>query len=307
MVLCVAPTLLNAPAALLCARFSGAQTWLHIQDFEVEAALNLGLLPGGRALARMAAGIERAVIDGFDHVSTISTRMMARLEVKHIPTAKRHLLPNWVDTHAIYPIDPSERRLRQELGFTDQQVVALYAGNLGHKQGLEIVLEAAKLLAGLAMIQFVICGDGAARVTLQSAAQGLSNLKFLPVQPRELLNELLNLADIHLMPQKADAADLVMPSKLAGMLASGKPVIATALPHTGVGEIISQVGVLIPPEDAQAMAGAIRSLAAALDERQRLGAAGRAYAQSHWERERVLSELNDEIISWLEDFDTRGV
>src|SRR3546814_1609320 len=99
-------------------------------------------------------------------------------------------------------------------------------------QGLETILEAARRIGPDSAIRFVLAGEGAARARLEGASQGLPHVAFLGLQPVERLNELLNLADLHLLPQRADAADLVMPSKLGGMLASGRPVIAGAHPGT---------------------------------------------------------------------------
>jgi len=291
LVLCVAPTLMNAPGALLLAQLCKAMSWLHLQDFELDTALNLGLFPGGRWLARLAGWFERFLLNKFDQVSTISERMLARLADKGIPAEKSLLLPNWVDTHQIFPLKGANP-LRAVPGLPKGALVALYAGNLGRKQGLETVVEAARLLQGQPRLFFILCGDGAAREDLECAAGGLANLRFLPVQPAEKLNQLLNLADIHLLPQKAGAADLVMPSKLSGMLASGKPVIAAALADTEVGVIISQTGVLVPPEDASALAGAILRLVQSPAERTRLGKKGRAFTLTHWSAVKILNQFH---------------
>ena len=84
VVLCVAPTLMNAPGALLLSRRCKAKSWLHLQDFELDAALGLGLLPGGRWLARLVGWVERFLLNKFDRVSTISGRMLARLADKGV-------------------------------------------------------------------------------------------------------------------------------------------------------------------------------------------------------------------------------
>lgn len=97
-------------------------------------------------------------------------------------------------------------------------------------------MQAVQRLVDRKDLLFVICGEGSERQTLRTQAQALGNVRFVPLQPLERLNALLKLADIHLLPQRADAADLVMPSKLTGMLASGRPVVATAQPDTQVGK-----------------------------------------------------------------------
>jgi colanic acid biosynthesis glycosyl transferase WcaI len=301
LVMCIAPAMLNAPFALAFARLSGAKAWLHIQDFELDAALKLGLVRGGQWLARLSARLERALLLGFDMVSTISGTMLRRLHEKGLPQNKTFLFRNWVDTRQIFPLEEDDNPLRAGLGLASGQLAVLYAGAIGRKQGLENLLAAAGRLQDRPQLQFIVCGDGAARPEIEAAARGMSNIHFLPVQPAERLNRLLNLADIHVLPQKASAADLVMPSKLGGMLASGKAVIATACSKTELGQIVGQVGETVPPEDAESLAEAIASLANEPAKRQRLGMLGRKYACDHLEKEVVLSALEGAFEGLLAD------
>jgi len=201
LVFAVAPALTSAPFAWLLGRLVGARTWLHLQDLEVDAALGLGIVKKG-LLARLIFALERWILQRFDHISTISNAMAQRVQAKDIPPDKISLFPNWVDCDQIYPLPSSH--IRKELGISEQACVVLYAGNMGEKQGLEVLLQAAYHLAEHAEIQFVFCGDGAQREVLQAQAQAqaVSNVKFLPLQPLEQLNELLNLADIHVLPQR---------------------------------------------------------------------------------------------------------
>jgi colanic acid biosynthesis glycosyl transferase WcaI len=119
----------------------------------------------------------------------------------------------------------------------------------------------------------------------------LSNVRFLELQPEEKLNELVNLADVHLLPQLANAADLVMPSKLSSMLASGKPVIAGAYPGTQISQILDKIGVVIQPENAIMLAESLIKLYENPSERLRLGGLGRAYACQYFDKEIILSRL----------------
>ncbi|MBI5944636.1 MAG: glycosyltransferase WbuB [Chloroflexi bacterium] len=292
VVICVAPALMSAPFALVFARLSGAQAWIHVQDFELDAALKLGIFPVGKRLADFAARFESSFLNSFDHLSTISQRMLTRLHEKGISPHKTSLFPNWVDTNLIYPL-MAENPLRTMLGIPDEKLIVLYAGTMGKKQGLENLLIAARRLRDQTQIQFILCGDGAVRAELEAAAQGLPNVRFLPVQPIEKLNQLLNLADIHVLPQRANAADLVMPSKLSGMLASGKAVIATADPQTELGQIVGEVGCLIQPDNADVLAAAILDLAASTKKRIELGKKGREYAVSHWGSTTVLTQFEN--------------
>jgi len=290
----IEPPLACAPGALLAACLGGGKAWLHVQDFEIDAAFELGQVrsPWGR---KALAAMERWLMRRFRRVSTISERMMERVETKGVSEERCVLFPNWVDTGAIYPLDrPS--LLREELGIEPQEVVALYAGNMGEKQGLEIVIEAAQRLEREVALRFVMCGNGAVYQRLRGLAGELKNLAWLTVQPVERLNELLNLADVHLLPQRPDAADLVMPSKLTGILASGRPVVATARPGTQVWRVVEGRGVNTPPGDVSAFADAIRALAVDAPRRARLGAEGRRYAETNLAQEVVLRRFEEDLL-----------
>jgi colanic acid biosynthesis glycosyl transferase WcaI len=204
------------------------------------------------------------------------------------------LFPNWVDTALIRPL--GDVQLRREMGIGGDDFVALYSGSLAAKQGLETVIEAAWLLAE-SQIRFVICGEGPRRERLHSAAAGLPHVSFMPLQPVERLNQLLNVADVHLLPQRASVADLVMPSKLTGMLASGRPVVATAHLGTQVAQVVNRCGLVVPPEDATSLAGAVVRLASDPALCRRLGAAARELAVQEWDKSKVLTAFENELLA----------
>ncbi len=293
VVLAVEPTMLCAPSAWLLARLSGAKAWLHIQDFEFDAAVSLGLLP--RRAAASAYGMERLIMRRFDRVSTISENMLALLSRKGVSAERSVLFPNWVDCTEIHPLTgPS--RMRADLGIAADACVALYSGNMGEKQGLEVVLDAAAQLAHERDLVFLMCGEGGARARLEARAAGLKNVRWLPLQPADRLNALLNVADVHLLPQRADAADLVMPSKLTGMLASGRPVLATAHPGTGLANVVNECGIVTAPGDAAQFARALRELKRHAIARRALGSAARRYAEQHLHKEAVLAKFEAALL-----------
>lgn len=285
VILCIAPALLSVPIAWLAARLCSARLWVHVQDFEVEAALAVGLVRRGPA-ARLAAALEGRLLRLADRVSTISPQMCAKLRDKGVAQPRIVELRNWAN--ALPPADPPAAvGLRTEWGLAGRRV-ALYSGNIANKQGIGIVVEAARLLAHRTDLAFVICGEGPNRQTLEDSARGLANVQFRDLQPAERLAELLDLADIHLLPQLADAADLVLPSKLANMLASGRPVVATAAPGTGLHAEVQECGLATPPGDAAAFAQAIAALLDAPEKAARLGANGRERAAQRWSQPRIV-------------------
>ena len=291
LVLTVAPAFLCAPAALLAARLARAKTWLHLQDFEIDMAFGLGLLKG-RLLRRIVLRMERSVLQRFDTVSTISGRMVERLLTKGVVRERTRYFPNWVNIPRTRQGFAKEN-YRAQLGIPSDAVVALFSGSLGGKQGLMVIPEAASLLRSRQNIVFVVCGDGLMKPDLEASVSGLGlpNVRFLPLQPSERLSELLGMADIHLLPQSPDAADLVLPSKLSGMLASGRPVIATSRAGTEISEIVAQCGLVVAPQDSAALAGAISSLADDGTMRAELGRRAREFAESNFERDAVLRTL----------------
>ncbi len=293
VLLAVAPTLAAAPGALLAARLGGGRSWLHVQDFEIDAASALGLLAGG--IGRRAAALERRILAGFDHVSSITRAMCRRLADKGVEEERISLLPNWVDCTTIRPLsEPSP--LRAELGLPAEAVVALYAGNLGEKQGVETLSELGKALPPETPVHLVIAGEGAARARLAAELGARPRIRLLPLQPADRLNDLLNLADVHLLPQRADAADLVMPSKLSGMLASGRPVVAGAAPGTELAQAIAGCGIVVPPGDGGALRSAVEALARDPQRRFALGRAARLRALAEWDRAAILAAFEERLI-----------
>ena len=294
VVLSVAPSFMNAPFALAFARLSGAVAWLHMQDFELDAAANLDMLPGRRYIYPLAHAFEQLILTHFDHVSTISENMRSRSIEKGVEPERAVLLPNWVDTRRISPLQ-HPNSLRAELNLSPETFVALYHGNMGFKQGLESLLDIAGFVQDKTEILFVICGEGPAKQGLVEAASSHPNVRFLDLQSEERLNDLVNLADVHLLPQRADAADLVMPSKLLTMLASGRPVIAEAVQGTQISKVLDKVGMLVQPGDAAAFAQALVKLFEDPPERLRLGNLSRVYACQHFDKELILSHINQSL------------
>lgn len=293
VVLTVAPALVCAPAGWLTARLAGAQAWLHVQDFEVDVALQMGLLKGA-LLGRAIRAAESVLLKRFDVVSTISQRMRQHLVRKGVAPERTHLFVNWADVDRIKPLtQPSS--YRTELGLAPSTRVALFSGTLSAKQGLMVIPQAARLLAHRHDVLFVVCGNGPMQPELEQAAQRLPNLRLLPLQPLERLGDLLGLADVHLLPQSLEAEDLVLPSKLTGMLASGRPVVATCRADTELATVVRQFGRVVEPGDAAALAQAISALWADPELRQTLGTQARAHAMQHLTRDGVLQALVDRM------------
>lgn len=288
------PTFLNIPAGIFFARLVGAKTWLHIQDFEVDAAVATGLFRNG-LLARLARFVETRIYAGVDHVSTISDGMAAFFRKSKLPGKAVSLIPNWFDFagfECIAEDDPRVAVYRAEFGFPIDRILALYSGNIGNKQGLELVIEAAQRCPD---IFFVICGSGSERQRLQEMSAMLTNVVWLDLQPVDSYRRLLLCANIHLMTQLPSAHDLVMPSKLNALMASGRCTLLTALPDTDLYVTGSRGGVPVPYGDIDAIKAALDRLAALPDQRRQLGMAGREFVLQHFSRAEVTRRLHLEM------------
>jgi colanic acid biosynthesis glycosyl transferase WcaI len=309
VVMTVEPAALCMPTSWIAARLCGANAWLHVQDFEIDAAFELGILKQPVA-KKLVLAAEAFLMRRFDRVSTISPNMMFKLVIKGVDENRVVSFPNWVDCQAMRPMEESassdqmtgdrartNQRLRESFGIPEDKFVTLYAGNIGAKQGLEIIVEAAKSLIDCENLQFVICGTGAAIDSLRQQAMGLSNVLLLPPQPFERFNELMNCADVHLLPQRSGAADLVMPSKLTGMLATGRAVVACADRGTQIADVVDGHGIVVPAGDATAFAAAIKTLANDPHQCRSLGKAARQYALDHLSREAILSRFMADLRS----------
>jgi colanic acid biosynthesis glycosyl transferase WcaI len=182
--------------------------------------------------------------------------MAERLAQKVVPSDRIAIVRNWVDLDHIKPLE-GVSPYRKELGVGASDRVVLYSGNIGAKQGLNDVIAAASLLAARSDIKFLIAGEGPAKKELVERAAALPNVGFLPFQPYARLSDFLGVADIHILPQAADAADLVLPSKLGGMLASGRRIVVTAAPETELAEFLRGAAIIVPPANAAALAEAI--------------------------------------------------
>jgi len=299
LVVGVVPTLLSAPLALAVARSCGAAAWLHVQDLEIDAAGGVGLIQH-RGLLGAALALESMLIKRFDLVSAISPKMVEAIARKGVAPERLMLFPNWVDMGLIYPRSGPDT-MRAELGLPADACIVLYSGSMGRKQGLEYVIAAARRLSQTAAAPiFVLAGAGPALPELRQHAEGLDNVRFLPLQPEARFNEFLNMGDIHVLPQKRDAADLVMPSKLGAMLAAGKAVIATVPADSQVALMLERAGVVVPPEDEAALAGAIATLAADEPRRRALGEAALRRARESLDADAILSQAETRLRKLVE-------
>ena len=299
LVVCICPPMQSALPAWMFTKLKSVPLVIHVQDLQVDAAVNLGMIKN-RLLCRFLFATERFLLKRAALVSTISEQMRARIIAKGVPGKRTCLTPNWANLDTIRPLSRMNG-FRDKLGLDEGQIVVGFAGSLGEKHGLDGVLKAAKILEDHETIRFVIIGDGSSKSRLQALAEELQlkHLSFLPMQPKEVLPEMLAAIDIHLVPQQGDAADTVMPSKLTNIFAAGRPTVATAAPGTALSELLEhhQLGIVCEPDNPKALADSILSLANDKDRMEEMGTAAHGYA---------MKALNIDLImnAFLNRFDT---
>jgi colanic acid biosynthesis glycosyl transferase WcaI len=240
--------------------FRNAKTVYHIQDMQIEAAQDLNMIKS-KKIIDILYKVEQFIFKKTDVISSISESMVAKIEEK--ARKKVVLFPNWTDTTFFSPI-ADKSQLKIDFGFLPTDKIILYSGAIGEKQGLEAIILAAEIFKKEPHVKFLICGSGPYKEKLQNLADSkqLNNVVFFPLQPMETFNQFLNMADVHLVIQKAKASDLVMPSKLTTILAVGGLAIITANPDSGLYKLVHKysMGVLVEAENQDALNKALQEI-----------------------------------------------
>lgn len=293
-IICIAPPFHLGFHALFYRFFKGGKIIYHIQDLQIEAARDLQVVRSAFVF-RVLFALERFILKRVNIISSISTGMRNKIASK---TGREvHFFPNWVDTVRFYPVN-NAGALKPKWGFKPEDKVVLYSGSIGEKQGLDALVDIAVKCLDKPAIRILICGTGPYKEKLQQLAsqKGATNMHFLPLQDNDVFNEFLNMADVHLVLQKKEASDLVMPSKLSTILSAGGLVIATAPENTSLYEDITnhRMGIVIPPEDQESLYRAI-TLACDGDHSEEKANA-RVYAERFLNKDAILGNMRRELL-----------
>jgi len=284
----VTPPLAPGVLAVIYKRLRKARFIYHIQDLQADAARELHIIRSN-ILMRYILMLENKIIWQADVVSTVSQGMADKLKEK----TKRQVIvfPNWTDTTTFYPIE-SKNLLKEMFGFKASDKIILYSGAIGEKQGLELMLHIASHFDAVSHYKFVICGTGPYKEKLEQTAkqQKLGNIFFMPLQPEEDLNRFLNMADLHLIMQKAGITDLMMPSKLTNILAVGGVALVTANGNSALYNMVKNNGIALSakPENEQNILDKIET--GLTDDQANIRINARAYAEENLSLEKVLSD-----------------
>jgi colanic acid biosynthesis glycosyl transferase WcaI len=283
VVLALCPSILSV-ALGVAARRRGGICVAIVHDIQSGLAEKLGMVGGG-GLTRLMRACERAVLNRTDLVIVLSAEMKAQLRQIGV-TAPIEVVPLWVDTDQIRPVEPVAR----------PSVRVLYSGNLGRKQGLGQVVDLAQeLAASRPEIEIVVRGKGSqgGELAQEIARRGLVNVRLAELQPNEALATALCQGDIHLVPQNPEAAAFAVPSKVFNIMAVGRPFVATALPGTVLWQLQHESGAFlcVPPDQPPAFAEAVLRLADDQRLRHELGRRGRDFVERNYSKPHILGGL----------------
>jgi glycosyltransferase involved in cell wall biosynthesis len=274
-----------ANVALLVARWFRAPLVVISQDVFPEVAVELKRLENG-ALVSTLRWMIGVYLARADRVVAIGETMKRRLEAKGARRDRIDVIPNWVDTDAIVPM-PRDNEWSREHGLGDGFVV-MHSGNVGHAHDLDVLVRAATFLRDLDDLRILVIGGGARLLDLSSLAEVLEtgSVHFLGYQPRETLSLSLSAASIHFVGLGRGLSGFVVPSRLYGILAAGRPVLASVDDDSETAQVVREVGcgIVVPPGRPELVAGVIRRAHEGYYDLDEMGRRGREWVVAEADR-----------------------
>jgi colanic acid biosynthesis glycosyl transferase WcaI len=288
VLIAISPPLLLGPAAWLVSLLRKTRYIFHVQDLQPDAALDVGLLRDD-AFTRSLYAMEAFAYRHAWRVSGISRGMLAAFSRKGVPSEKQLYFPNGIRLET----PPPRGAFRARHGFAADDFLAIYSGNIGVKQGLQVLVHAARRLRN-GRIRIVICGDGAQRPLIEAQAADLQNVRLLPLLPDAEYRGMLVDCDVAIITQLAGSGRAFFPSKLLNPLAMGRPVLSVADADSELARAMEEgdFGCNVPPGQAETLAETLKSLATQPEQLEAWGKAGRDWV-SQFEQSRVLEEFTE--------------
>jgi colanic acid biosynthesis glycosyl transferase WcaI len=260
----------------------------NVQDINPDVLVKLGILKN-RLFIQFSKWLEKFVYTHARQITVLSEGFKENLLKKDVPENKIDIIPNFIDPDFIKPLSKENEFSRTH--DLDQKYVILYAGNLGHSQNLENLLDCAKMMSDEPDLVFLIVGNGSRKPYLTAYADelGLNKVLFLPFQPRELVNQVYASSDISLVTLKKSIALDSVPSKIYTIMASERPVLAAVDPGSDAWNVVQEsfCGICVEPENPQEMTQAIITLKENPDQAARMSQQGRAFVLQHHTRENI--------------------
>ncbi|MBD0823366.1 WcaI family glycosyltransferase [Aestuariibaculum marinum] len=269
-----------------------SKLWVHIQDFEFDAAIDSGLLKGNaKRIFKSLLWVEKKLLNKADVVSTISYGMINKLNSKS--KTKSYYLTNWIDVSLFDDLQNKVHPYLQSAKFK-----ILYSGNIGAKQDWKFFIDFVSQLKNMDNLEVVVVGEGAEKNKVVSALQDFQFIKHYNLVPFEELPVLLSSADVHVLFQKTDVIDTVMPSKLLGMMASGKPSIVTGNMKSEVATVLeeSNGGYYFEGNSVKEIIDCVKILREDKKLKETLGVNAKKYVQEKFSQQEVLNKFVKELV-----------
>ena len=229
-----------------------------VQDIFPDSLGSTGLSKEGSFLYRRGLNVANKIYDAADRIIVISEGFKKNLLAKGVPEEKLVVVPNWTDLEEIRPVSKEENRLYEEFGHPRDEFLAIYAGNFGESQGVDVILEAAKILADKPIF-FVLFGGGTQYEKIHAASKSIQNVKVFPLLPAERVSEVYSLGDVDLITCKKGVGKAGLPSKTWNILACNTPIVASFDLESDLADLLRAAGCgqIVEPENPQALADAL--------------------------------------------------
>ena len=289
----------TAPPLAICMQLllpvGRARKAVIVKDLQVDIAENMQIVRNRTAL-NLLYWIERKVLNRAQLITAVSRGMLHKIAGKGLRRPKLSFFPDWVDTARLDRVDAGAvARMRRTLNLPEGKIVVGYSGNLARKQGIELLVEMAERFRHRDDVQFLICGDGPAKPGLTGMVEnlGLHNVTLAPLQPEADLPALLSAIDVHVVTQRDEVSDLVMPGKMFNIMACGGAQVITAPDGSAIDQVITQsgAGVRVRREDKDGLEAAILKLCDAAELRCEMGKKGRGYILAHMTKRDILDNF----------------
>ena len=290
----------TAPPLALCADLlllplSRTRKAVVIKDLQIDIADNMGIIKS-QAMLNLLYRIERFLLNRAHIVTCVSVGMMNKIVKKGLTRPSLFLFPDWVDTERLVKASPDATLAkRRELGLAEGKIVVGYSGNLARKQGIELLVEMAARFRGRGDLQFFIGGDGPAKAALCELVSELKldNVVMAPLQPESELPAMLSAIDVHVVTQKDEVSDLVLPSKMFNIMSCSGAQVITAPDDSAINTVMTQsgAGIRVRREDKDRLEAAILRLCDSVQARQEAGDNGRAYVLDVMRKRPILDKF----------------
>jgi glycosyltransferase involved in cell wall biosynthesis len=297
VVLCMTDPPIVANIALLVARRFRVPLVVISQDVFPEIAVQLKRLENPVVMS-LLRGLVGLYLRRADRIVAIGDTMRQRLEEKGAPTERMLVIPNWIDTTRLGPLEKSNHWSRS--WGVDEKFVVMHSGNVGHAQDLDSLIRAGTFLRDLDDLQIMVIGMGARHAELVALAELLEvdQVQFLYYQSRGVLPQSLSAADVHVVGLAAGLAGYVVPSRLYGILAVGRPVIVAADAESETAQLVTEVGcgIVVPPGRPELLARAIRDAHDGKYDLAAMGARGREWVEREADRSVAVRRYRDLLL-----------